>query len=135
MGDLFEDAVTEVVGLVGAGQRSREQRVDLVHGEHAGACERDQPGDVANAFLCRRRRRAQAPLVTVVASVLVTRMQIRLTDVVGSQIGSAEQHERAQRLVALPHRVGTSLGEGVDETIERVDVEILVADDGPAFGA
>ena len=109
VGDLFEDAVTEVVGLVGAGQRSREQRVDLVHGEHAGACERDQPGDVANAFLCRRRRRAQAPLVTVVASVLVARMQIRLADVVGSQIGSAEHHERAHQACFIANSVKTQV--------------------------
>jgi hypothetical protein len=36
-------------GVVGARQRLRQQRVDLVESEDSRARERDQPGDMLNA--------------------------------------------------------------------------------------
>ncbi len=54
--DLMEDVVSGVMGrVVGARQRLRQQRVDLVESEHGRARERDQPGDIAERMLAPTR--------------------------------------------------------------------------------
>ena len=66
---------------------------------------------------------------------LVAGLQVGLADVVRRQVGGAEQDERAQCLVALADGVGASLGQGVDEAVEGLGLQVVVADDGPAVGA
>ena len=53
----------------------------------------------------------------------------------GRKVGGAEQDEGAQRLATLADGVASSLRQSVDEAVEDLGFEVVVADDGAAVGA
>ena len=77
----------------------------------------------------------QAPSGALVVADLVTGLEVGLADVVRREVRRGEKGERTQCLVTLPNRVAAFLRKGVDEAVEGLGVQIVVADDGPAVSA
>src|ERR1043166_6436171 len=71
----------------------------------------------------------------LVVAELLAGLEVGLANVVCREVRRTEKDERAQRLMTFPNGVAMFLGEGVDEAVEGLGVEIVVADDGPAVGA
>ena len=132
VGHLLEQRVTGVARLR---EGRRQQRVDLVDRQHRRAHQRHQTRDLPHAFLRQRRRGAQTPAQPLVTTGLRAGLQVRLADVLGGQVGRCEQHQRPQRLMAVPHRVLADLGQRVDEPVQHLGFEVGVTDDGAAVGS
>ena len=71
----------------------------------------------------------------LVVAGLLAGLEVGLADVVRREVRRCEEDERAQSLMTFPNGVAAFLGKGVDEAVEGLGVEIVVADDGPAVSA